>query len=122
MDFELAGYTGCTLETMRAWRLHRPEVLQIKLEDIMRDFDTTMLVAFRHLGFTERECAVALDVAAGEDINRMDDATLAANTHIHSRAISKWRDLLSPDQIIAFEQRHGDLIASLGYHPSPARL
>ncbi len=107
---------------MRAWRLHRPEVLQIKLEDIMRDFDTSMLAAFRHLGFTERECEVALDVAGAEDINRMDDATLAANTHVHSGAISKWRDLLSPDQVIAFEQRHGDLIASLGYHPSPARL
>jgi hypothetical protein len=45
----------------------------------------------------------------------MDDAALARNPHIHSRQMSKWRDLLSPAQIANFEKRYGSLIAGLGY-------
>ena len=119
--FELDGYTGCTLDAMRQWRLQRPEVLDVQLEAIANDFDGMMGPVFRHLGLTEAECAVALDSAVTEDISRMDDATLAANGHIHSRRLSKWRDVLSPAQIRMFESRYGDLITGLGYRLSVQR-
>ncbi|MGH7155553.1 MAG: hypothetical protein ACREF3_16620 [Acetobacteraceae bacterium] len=122
LAFELEGYTGCTLTAMRGWRSRGPEVLDVQLEEIERDFDGMMERVFRHLGLTEAECAMALDIAASEDISRMDDATLAANGHIHSRRLAKWRDVLSPAQIRMFERRYGDLITGLGYQlsdPSP---
>jgi hypothetical protein len=120
LQFELEGYTACTLDAMRGWRLLGPEVLQVKLEDVMANFDTCMLAIFRHLGFTAAECDTAVQIAATEDVNRMDDAALAANTHIHSRTISKWRNVLSPSQVAAFERRYGDLIRGLGYDIRPA--
>jgi hypothetical protein len=115
LAFELAGYTGCTMEDMRAWRLNSPDVLEVKLETIARDFDGTMQAIFRHLGFADAELAVALEVAATEDVARMDDDAVAANPHIHSRELSKWRGMLSAEQVRSFERRYGDLIVRLGY-------
>ena len=118
LEFELAGYTGCTMEDMRAWRLNTPDVLEVKLETIAEDFDATMQTIFRHLGFTGADLAVALEVAAGEDVARMADAAVAANPHIHSRELSKWRGMLSPGQVRRFEREYGDIIVRLGYRPA----
>jgi len=118
LRFELERYTGWTLEAMRAWRLRTPAVHEVKLETICENFDATMLEIFRHLGFDDTECAVAMEIAATEDMARMSDAAIAANEHIHSRAVSKWRDELSAELVAAFERRHGDLIAALGYELS----
>ena len=115
LEFELDRYTGCTMEDMRAWRLDTPDVLTVKLESIMSDFDSSMTTIFNHLGFTDAEVAVALEVAATEDVGRMDDAAVAANPHIHSREISKWRGTLTAEQVRRFEQRYGDVITRLGY-------
>ena len=115
LRFELEHYTSWTLEAMRAWRLRTPAVLEVKLETIVQDFDRCMLAIFRHLGFTEAECEVALQLAADHDIARMADADVMANQHIHSREISKWRGVLTIDLVAEFERRHGDLIAGLGY-------
>ena len=115
LAFELAGYTGRTLEAMRSWRLETPDVLQVQLEAVMRDFDGTITAIFRHLGFSEDECAQAAELAKPHDVARMSDDAVAKNRHIHSRTISKWRDFLSAAQIDEFEQHHGDLIVDLGY-------
>jgi hypothetical protein len=115
LAFELAGYTRCTLEAMRAWQLRTPDIIDVKLETIMRRFDVSMLAIFRHLGLDNRECDAALSEACSEDIARMDDATLAAIPQVYSRTISKWRDLLSAADVAAFERQYGDLITSLGY-------
>lgn len=116
LAFELDGYTGCTLAAMQAWR-PLPDVLDVKLEDIARSFDSSMRQLLLHLGFNPEECEHAIGVAATEDVNRMDDATLAANSHIHSRTLSKWRALLSDAQAQGFEQRYRGLLLSLGYEP-----
>ena len=115
LAFELDGYTDCTFTTMRAWGLNRAEALDIRLEDVMRDFDGEMLRIFAHFGFTAEQSHAALEVARTEDIRRMNDAAMVQRPQIHSRTISKWREVLSPAQVALFEERHGDLILSLGY-------
>jgi hypothetical protein len=125
LAFELAGYTGVTLAAMRAWR-PMPEVIDVKLEAIATDFNGAMCKIFHHLGFDEAKCAIALDCASGEDVARMDDATLAEREHIHGRQLSKWRSFLSAGQIAEFERRYGDIVRGLGYelsgslNPDPA--
>jgi hypothetical protein len=114
LAFELAGYTGNTLDAMRRWRA-LPEVIDVKLEDLGNDFDGTMRLVFRHFGLDDGQCEVAVAAAAAEDVARMDDAALAGRTHIHSRELSKWRRVLSAAQIDGFEARYADLISGLGY-------
>jgi hypothetical protein len=119
LAFELEGYTSTTLAAMSAWR-PLPGVLDVKLEDIAAAFDTTMTRVFRHLGLTDQECMVAMDIAATEDIDRKDDAAVAADPHIHSRVLSKWRDVLTAEQVQTFEQRYAGLVRRLGYELTPA--
>ncbi len=117
--FELEGYTSCTLDEMRNWPFHgRPEVLEVKLEEICANFQPSMLSVFKHLGLSKEESKVALDLISNEDIGRMEDAQIAANPHIYSRQISKWRAMLSPSLLAEFERRFADLIVSLGYELS----
>jgi hypothetical protein len=115
LDFELAGYTGCTFEAMREWKLNGAEALDVKLEDLMADFDGTMLRIFDHFEFTAGQSQAALEVARSEDVRHMDDAAIARRPQIQSRKITKWRDVLSTAQIADFEQCHGGLIRDLGY-------
>ena len=103
---------------MREWKLNGVEALDVKLEDVMADFDATMLRVFDHFGFTAEQSEAALGVARTEDIRRMDDAAIAERPQIHSRTISKWRGVLSAAQVARFEERHGDLIRELGYEPA----
>ncbi len=120
LAFELAGYTACTLDIMRAWRSPVPLMLQVKLEDIVANFDPQMRTIFTHFGFTGTEHDTAMEIAATQDITRMDDDAIAANLHIHSRQLSKWRQTLSAQQIQSFESLHGDLIRNLGYDLTPS--
>jgi Sulfotransferase domain len=115
LEFELEGYTGCTLSAMREWELNHVDALDVMLEDVMADFDGAMRRIFDHFGFTAKQSRDALEVARTEDIHRMDDPAIAARPQIHSRKISKWRDVLSTEQIARFEKLHGDLIRELGY-------
>ncbi len=115
LAFELAGYTACTLEAMRAWRSPSPDTLDIRLEDFSSGYDAAMLRVFRHLGLSDDDCALAVELARSEDIARMDDAAIANRPQIHSRTISKWAGFLTGEQIARFEQLHGDLILGLGY-------
>lgn len=115
LDFELDGYTGCTLTTMAEWPLSKVVALDVKLEDVMTDFDGTMLRIFAHYGFTVEQCRVALEVARTEDVRRMDDAAIAERPQISSRRISRWREVLAAPQIARFEDRYGALILGLGY-------
>ncbi len=115
LDFELAGYTGCTLQAMRGWQLQGIRTLDVKLEDVVANFDHTMRLIFRHFGFDAPECELAVQLAEANDLARMDDATVANDPHIHSRQMSKWRGMLSPIQVANFEKCYGDLITGLGY-------
>jgi hypothetical protein len=115
LDFELEGYTGWTLSSMREWALNGADALDVRLEDVMANFDSAMLRIFTHFGFTADQSHAALEVARSEDIRRMDEAAIAERPQIQSRTISRWRDVLSAAQITRFEGRYGDLIRELGY-------
>ena len=118
LDFELAGYTSCTFAAMREWASYGLQVMDVKLEAVMANFDDAMLRIFDHFGFTVAQSLTALEVARSEDVRRMDEAALAMRPQVHSRVISKWHDFLSADQVAEFEADHGDLVRELGYEPA----
>ncbi len=117
MAFELDGYTDITMDGMRSWQ-PIPGVIDVRLEEITADFDAGMRMIFRHLGFPPDTIETAVGLAAGEDLQRMPDAQVASNAHVHSRRTSRWREALDPGQLQEFERRHGDVIERLGYRLS----
>jgi|GEM_PF-5312618 len=110
------------------------ELMLVQLESLRADFDAAVVAIFSHFGFSQSESAEAAELARVHDIARMSDSQVAGNTHIHSRAVSKWREVLSPEQVKSFEHRYGDVIVALGYQlefpdhsqrdttPPPARM
>jgi hypothetical protein len=118
LAFELAGYTSRTLDAMRGWTLATPDVLRVQLEDVVRDFDGALGAIFKHVGFSDDECAQAVELASPYDVGRMSDEAVAENRHIHSRTISRWREFLSAAEIDEFERRYADMIVDLGYRLS----
>ena len=107
LEFELQGYTGSTLEAMQAWRSQSVSNMDVRLEELQRDYDTGMWAILRHLGLSDDECSLAVEIARSEDIMRMDDATIAKMPHVFSRTSSKWGEYLSPDQVRQFERQYG---------------
>ena len=67
LEFELEGYTGCTLSAMREWELNHVDALDVMLEDVMADFDGAMRRIFDHFGFTAKQSWDALEVARTEE-------------------------------------------------------
>jgi hypothetical protein len=118
MRFELERYTAWTLEAMADWVPRPGRIVELPLEDFARNYDAAMARALAQLGFPQAVLPAALSVAATEDIGRMSNDELAANSHIHSRKLSKWPDFLDADQVAAFESRYGELIERLGYRRS----
>jgi hypothetical protein len=122
LAWELDGYTATTLEAMRGWPENGVTALDIRLEEVVADFDGTLSRVFTHVGFDAEQCEIALQEARSEDVNRMDDAAIASRPQIHSRTISKWREVLTPARIEEFETRYGDLVRDLGYGPAGVAL
>jgi hypothetical protein len=114
LEFEMNRYADWTIQAMLAWK-HDPSTIDVKIEDLMADFDGTLTLIFRHFGIPEVDIPLALAAAASEDIGRMSDAQIAANPNIYSRSISKWRSMLTPTQIERFQSRYGEAIERLGY-------
>jgi hypothetical protein len=114
LSFEMERYAEWTISAMISWKAD-PDTVDFKIEDFMADFDGVLARILRHFGMREPDIPGALSVAAVEDIRRMTDTQLAANPHIHSRSISKWRAMLTPKQLRKFETRYGDAIEQLGY-------
>jgi hypothetical protein len=116
--FEMRHYAEWTIETMLTWNYHNPSVLEVPFETVMSRFDDTFLALFEHFGLSESQTARALEIAVREDLGRMSDRQLAANTHISSRKITKWREYFRDTHKNAFRQQFGNALVQLGYEAS----
>jgi hypothetical protein len=114
LSFEMERYAEWTISAMASWKAD-PATIDVKIEDFMADFDGVLTRILRHFGLSEADVPAALSSAAAEDIGRMTDSQLAGNPHIYSRSISKWRAMLTTEQLRNFEIRYGDAIEQLGY-------
>ena len=107
-------YATWTISAMTSWKAD-PDTIDVKIEDFMDDFDGVLTRMLQHFEMEEAEIPGALSAAVAEDVNRMTDAQLSKNPHIHSRQISKWGAMLTLEQLKQFEARFGDAIEQLGY-------
>ena len=114
LAFELRGYAGWTIESIFRWQSH-PAVIDVAMERVSTDFDGAMLDIFTHLGFSGDELRQAVALAAAEDVARMTDGQIAANPHIHSRQLSKWRSILDDADLERYAARFEGVAGSLGY-------
>lgn len=113
--FECEHYAGWTIDAMRAWDYGHPDIMEVRFEDIMANFDSQFAAIFGFLGFSGRQLSSAMRVAAKEDLNRKSAAEISSDPHIASRQTSKWRAYFDQPLEEHFRTRFGNVVEALGY-------
>lgn len=113
--FEMTHYAGWTIEEMLKWDYGDLRFLEIKFEDIIKNYDLTFEKILDWCGFTDRERDAILRKISRFDIARMSDKQISVNDHIHGRETGKWRQHFSPRHKKIFKELFGDAVVVLGY-------
>ena len=81
-----------TLDAMRSWKLATPDLLQVQLEDVMSDFDGALGAIFKHVAFSDDQCAQAVELDLSAFAGRVP-VELLGNTRFPR--IGEWPYLLT---------------------------
>jgi hypothetical protein len=112
--FEMDGYAGITVQQMVGWRTME-NVLTIKMEDMMNDYDGSFERIFRWLNFEEEIVRDCVKVAGAHDMNRMTKEEIEAHHHISTGKLRKWEAFFTDEVKTAYSTRFGDAHLTLGY-------
>ena len=112
--FEMDGFASITIDEMVNWK-ETDNVMTIKMEELVLDFDKSFEKLFRWLGMPEDSIPMCMEIARSHDMNRMREDQIASNPHISTGKLRKWKDYFSSQVTEAYEERFGDAHLSLGY-------
>jgi len=113
--FEMNNYGRWTIESMLGWNYNNPCFLEIKFEEVMRDFTGSFERIFMHYGLPDSVVRELQEIIADEDINSLSDEQIKDHNHIHSRQTSKWQEYFSHRHKVLFKDMFGDALIKLGY-------
>ncbi|MBW1788267.1 MAG: sulfotransferase domain-containing protein [Deltaproteobacteria bacterium] len=121
--FELNEATAYSLESMQNWNYNHPNILEIKYEDIMREFKKSFGKIFTFYGLADVDEAVK--VACGHNLkglsnesrdNYLKKLSKYSANHVHSLyEPGRWRTYLNDEHKEVFKEKFGDLLIMLGY-------
>jgi len=112
--FEMDGFARITIDEMISWK-ERDNVITIRMEDLVANFDESFEKLFRWLGIPETSIPICMEIARGHDMNRMRADQIASNPHISTGKLRKWEEYFSSQVTEAYEERFGDAHLKLGY-------
>jgi hypothetical protein len=107
-----------TFPGMSSEKWARPNVLEIRYEDLVANEDALFAQVFRHYGFGDAATALALTRARAFTFTRVTGRPLgsaAAGQHLRSGAPGAWRGLLNKDHQRLLEDLNPGLLAALRY-------
>jgi len=113
--FEMRNYGSWTIEGMLNWNYSRPNMLEVRFETLMGEFDATFKTLFESFGLSAQDVSRASRIAAKEDLGRMTDKQIEAMDHVSSRGTTKWQEYFGEIHKEAFGKRFGDAVIHLGY-------
>lgn len=80
--FEMRHYGAWTIESMREWDYGNSNVLEVKFEDILNNYNGTFSRIFEHFRFSVAEQKNARETAANHDLNRKSTAEIENMAHV----------------------------------------
>jgi len=113
--FEMNNYGRWTIERMLDWDYKNPCMMEIKFEEVMRDFMGSFERIFSHYELPASVIPELLDLIASENIYSLSDREIQESQHIHSRQTSKWKEYFSLRHKTLFKDMFGDALIKLGY-------
>lgn len=114
--FEMNNKSADTIRRMLRFPRRRPNVMPVKLEDLVADRDLeTYRRMFTWLGVPADKIEPALDIARSRSLFA---GAGAGSPHVRSGQPEQWRSRFSPRVLAAFEDRFPGAAVELGYPPS----
>lgn len=123
MFYEMTHASAGVIRAMAEWDYDDGRFLELRFEDVLGDEPRTFRDMFRWYGFGEREVRTAGRLARRFSLARAKwrPRNLLGRGHVREGTrIGGWRAYFSPDLEREFMNRYGDILAFLGYDPSPA--
>lgn len=113
--FEMNNYGRWTIESMLGWNYSNPFIMEIKFEEVMKDFMGSFERIFSHYGFPVHILHELLNLIENDNISNISDKEIQESDHIHSRQTSKWKEYFSPQHKVLFKEMFADSLIKLGY-------
>jgi hypothetical protein len=115
---EIERCARSSLAEMEAWPYDRPEILELRYEDAVRDEVATFTELFRFYGFHDE--AVAHGITIVQQFSRQHGPHAGDDDpHVRSGEPGEWRHYFEPDHVARFKELTGDLVVRLGYEEGP---
>ena len=112
--FEMEGFAGRTISDMINWKRNE-NIIESKFEEIIANYDDVWEGIFTHMGFSNENLKLAIEIARRHDLSRMTEDQIAKDSHISTGKITKWKDFFSQDVEKEYTERFGNCHLSLGY-------
>jgi hypothetical protein len=113
--FEMNNYGAWTIDTISKWDYCNPNVLEVKFENVIENFNHTITEIFNHLGFPQGAINNMVSTLSAHDINRMSADEIRRNRHITSANTSRWKKHFTGRVKKEFKERFGRVLIKLGY-------
>ena len=116
--FEMNNYGAWTINKMQEWDYSRDNILEVKFEDLMANYDLTFQSVFEYLNFSKAQIESALNIVTEHDLGRKSDEEIAKMDHVFSRKTTKWRSYFEQGHKTVFLDKFGEALINLGYETS----
>ena len=113
--WEMERASAWSISSMLDWDYGLDNVLELKLEELVGEFDESFRKIFRHLGFSEQLTGALLAQIQPENIANMSDDEIAGHQHINSRTLSKWETYFDERVSRRFDELFPGAARRLGY-------
>ncbi|MDJ0844341.1 sulfotransferase domain-containing protein [Crocosphaera sp.] len=113
--FEMNNYGSWIIEDMKNWNYNCPNILEIKFEQLMTNYDNNFRLIFEYLGFSQAEIKIGLDIASKHDLGRKSAKEIELMSHVSSPKTSKWKDYFEEAHKEFFINKFGNVLIQLGY-------
>jgi len=112
--FEMDGFAGRTIRDLANWPGNE-NILEMKFEQIIEQYDNTWEGIFSHLGFTGKHLARVCKIAKSHDMNRMSEKRISKDKHISTGKLKKWKEYFSKEVQQAYTERFENIHLELNY-------
>lgn len=115
--FEMNHHAEWTIKDMLAWNYDNPQILEIKFEDLMANFNNTWLAIFRFLKLlvNDDDREKLLKIIEKHDLNSKSIEEISALKHVTSKNTSRWRKYFEDIHKSVFIDKFNDALIRLKY-------
>ena len=116
--FEMEHYAKLTIQNMSTWNYKNDNILEIRFEDLMSNYEIVLKQIFKHFDFSETKQDTAMKLSKKHNLKTMSSKELKKNKHILSRKTTRWKKYFKKEHKEKFKLLFPKILIRLGYEKS----